>query len=129
MRRALSAFTMLLLVPAMAGCTAGGVTRLEAIPDELAAVTDPLETVPAAAWNSDGDAWFVLTFGSSSCPTEPTKVTQEDDRHFAITLSKHWWPLCTADQGPAAFRIDSPIPRDDSPVTIDLGPGIIIVTL
>lgn len=123
MRRLSIASLALLLVAGVAGCANSlGAVRLDTIPDELASSSDLLDPQPTVAWDPDEDAWLILTYGSSSCPTEPREISETADGSFEITLETSGGPVCTADLGPTAYRVPAPVPRG-TPVTIDLGPG------
>lgn len=123
MRRLSIASLSLLLVAALPGCANSlGAVKLNTIPDELEFSSDLLDPKPTAAWDEDEDALLILTYGSSSCPTEPREISENADGSFVITLESSGGPVCTADLGAAAYRVPSPVPHG-APVTIDLGPG------
>ena len=123
MRRLSIASLALLLVAGVAGCTNSlGAVRLDTIPDELASSSDLLDPQPTVAWDPDEDAWLILTYGSSSCPTEPREISETADGSFEIRLETSGGPVCTADLGPTAYPVPAPVPHG-TPVTIDLGPG------
>ena len=123
MRRLRIASLALLLVAGLAGCANSlGAVRLDTIPDVLTSSSDLLEPQPTVAWDQDEDAWLIVTYGSSSCPTEPREISETADVSFEIRLETSGGPVCTADLGPTAYPVPAPVPHG-TPVTIDLGPG------
>ena len=59
------------------------------------------------AWDDSGEL-LLVTFGSSSCPNEPTKVSVESPTHLVIEISKAGGALCTADIAAKTYTIPAP---------------------
>lgn len=118
----------LILAPALAlvlaGCSGIGAERLDEAPPELDGVASP-EMEPTVVWSDDGESWLFLTFGSSSCPNEPRDIHETGERTFEVTLESAGGLFCTADVGPAMYRVPAPVAPGD-PVTVDLGYGVIV---
>ena len=107
----------------LAGCANSvGAVKLDTIPAGLTSEIDLLDSRPTVVWDGGDDAWLVLTFGSSSCPTEPRELISNPDVSFQLRLESSGGPVCTADLGATAYRMPSPL-KNGTPVTIDLGPG------
>lgn len=79
---------------------------------------------PLVVWSEDGESWLFLTFGSSSCPNEPRDIRETGDRAFEVTLESDGGLFCTADIGPAVYKVPAPV-SPGAPVTVDLGYGAI----
>ena len=113
------------LVFVLAGCSGSSIAeRLSATPSELEGVASP-EMEPAVVWSEDGESWLFLTFGSSSCPNEPRDIRETGDRTFEVTLETTGGFSCTADMGPAMYKVPAPV-SPGAPVTVDLGYGVIV---
>lgn len=123
MKRAALIFVPL-LVFVLAGCSGIGAERLDEAPPELDGVASP-EMEPTVVWSDDGESWLFLTFGSSSCPNEPRDIRETAERAFEVTLESAGGLFCTADIGPAMYRVPAPV-SPGHPVTVDLGYGVIV---
>lgn len=69
--------------------------------------SSPPDTGPAVGWVTDGERFFVTTYGSSSCPTAPTGI-ESGDRGPVVTMTRTGGNACTADFGPASYALDLP---------------------
>jgi hypothetical protein len=69
--------------------------------------THPADTRPTAGWVTEGERFFVTTYGSSSCPTAPTDVEPGPDGPV-VTMTRTGGHSCTADLGPASYALDLP---------------------
>lgn len=101
--------------------------RLTTIPTEIPVPDNPGDTTPLVTWAGvQENDWLVLTWGSSSCPSEPKDVRETAEGAYEIRLEKSggFGLFCTADMAASVYRIPSPVPRG-TPVKIDLGPGTI----
>ena len=121
-RAALIVASVLVLV--LSGCSGSMAERLNETPSELEGLATP-EMEPVVVWSEDGESWLFLTFGSSSCPTEPRDIRETEDRTFEVTLETTGGFSCTADIGPAIYKVPAPI-SPGAPVTVDLGYGVIV---
>ncbi|MFK4762053.1 hypothetical protein ACI3KS_14045 [Microbacterium sp. ZW T5_45] len=111
-----------MLVLALSGCSGSGAERLDKAPPELEGVASP-EMEPTVVWSEDGESWLFLTFGSTSCPNEPRDIRETGERVFEVTLESTGGFFCSADIGPAMYRVPAPV-SPGAPVTIDLGYGV-----
>lgn len=107
-----------------AGCSSNGMERLGETPPELLGAANS-DMDPTVVWSEDGKSWLFLTFGSTSCPTEPREIRETGERTFEVTLESTRGPFCTADIGPAMYRIPAPV-LPAKPVTVDLGFGVVV---
>jgi len=112
------------LVLVLAGCSSSSAERLDEAPLELEGVASP-EMEPTVVWSEDGESWLFLTFGSSTCPNEPRDIRKTGERTFAVTLESTGAISCTADIGPAMYKVPAPA-SPGAPVTVDLGYGVIV---
>lgn len=72
-----------------------------------ALATDPADTGPAVGWVTEGQRFFVTTYGSSSCPTVPTAIEAGADGP-RVRMTTVGGPDCTADLGPTSYALDLP---------------------
>ncbi|WP_222192764.1 hypothetical protein [Modestobacter italicus] len=64
---------------------------------------------PTVAWTEDGSHLVVITFGSSSCPSEPDEVTVVDEQEIEVGISGSFEQSdCTADISPHATVLHVP---------------------
>ena len=64
---------------------------------------------PSVAWAQDGAYLAVITFGSGSCPSGPTRVAVVGDQEIEIGLGAlSEQTTCTADVSPHATVLDVP---------------------
>lgn len=68
------------------------------------------DTSPTVGWVDPGSRFFVMTYGSSTCPTAPTGIEQHGAA-VEVQMRLQGGPACTADLGPAAYALDLPVPR------------------
>ncbi|GGD90081.1 hypothetical protein GCM10007269_35860 [Microbacterium murale] len=80
---------------------------------------------PTVVWSEDGESWLFLTFGSSTCPNEPRDIRETGERAFEVTLEAAGGFSCTADIGPAMYKVPAPV-SPGAPVTVDLGYGVTV---
>jgi hypothetical protein len=81
-----------------------------AVPDTTGPV-GMTDTRPTVGWVDPGDRFFVMTYGSSTCPTAPTGIEQHGAA-VEVEMRLQGGPACTADFGPTAYALDLPVPRD-----------------
>jgi hypothetical protein len=70
-----------------------------------------IDTRPTVGWVDPGDRFFVMTYGSSTCPAAPTGIEQHGAA-VEVEMRIQGGPACTADSGPSAYALDLPAPRD-----------------
>lgn len=81
----------------------------------------PADTAAGVGWNEAGDALYVVTFGSSSCPLVPQAVEQAGGG-LEITLAAAGGAVCTMDIVPTYATVAPPSGvASDAPVTAILG--------
>lgn len=81
----------------------------------------PADTAAGVGWNEAGDALYVVTFGSSSCPLVPQAVEQSGGG-LEITLAAAGGAVCTMDIVPTYATVAPPSGvASDAPVTAILG--------
>ncbi|GMA32508.1 hypothetical protein [Litorihabitans aurantiacus] len=81
----------------------------------------PEETAGGVGWTEAGDALYVITLGSSSCPLVPGQV-ETSGSGVEITLSAAGGAVCTADVVPTYAEVPAPAGlSSDAPVTATLG--------
>lgn len=113
------------LVFVLAGCSGSSIAeRLNEAPSELDGVASP-EMEPTVVWSEDGESWLFLTFGSSSCPNEPRDIRETGGRTFEVALETTGGFSCTADIGPAMYKVPAPV-SPGAPVTVDFGYDVIV---
>jgi len=59
---------------------------------------------PRLSWASDGDSFYLVTWGSGSCPSEPTAITSRPPNIVEVTLESSRG-TCTADIAATTFVI------------------------
>ena len=64
-------------------------------------------TDPTVGWVETGRSFFVMTYGSSSCPDAPTGLSVDGDT-LSVTMTSQGGDVCTADFGPASYSVDLP---------------------
>ena len=80
-----------------------------------------LDPKPTVVWADNGEDWFVITWGSSSCPAAPVSLEETAPGEFTIEIAREGGPICTSDLGPTTFRISAPegvAPGDTVVVTV-----------
>ncbi|TGO06518.1 hypothetical protein SERN_0710 [Serinibacter arcticus] len=81
----------------------------------------PADSAAGVGWNEAGDALYVVTFGSSSCPLVPQTVEQAGGG-LEITLAAAGGAVCTMDIVPTYATVAPPSGvASDAPVTAVLG--------
>lgn len=109
----------------LTGCGSFYSEKFRDIPPEAAGVEfDGLDPQPAVVWAENGEDWFVITWGGSSCPNAPVSLEETAPGEFTIELEREGGPVCTSDLGATTFRISAPdgvTPADT--VVVDVGPG------
>ncbi len=116
------------VVVALCACSTFYSDKFEGIPAEASAHAPDSESgsnQPFVAWDSDGQNWLLITWGSGSCPTAPTAVSETGPGRYVIETATEGGPFCTADLGPTTFVIPAPdgvTPEED--VIVDIGPGV-----
>jgi hypothetical protein len=95
-------------------------------------VTEPARTShgvpdPFVAW-AGGRQLYVITFGSSSCPSLPSLVESSGAHHLNIKLASNLAPgstaSCTADEVATTSTVDLPEAIDvSSPIAVDIDGG------
>lgn len=112
----------------LTGCGTFYSEKLRDLPPEASSVEfDGLDPKPAVVWADNGEDWFVITWGSSSCPNAPVSLDMTAPGQFSIELRSEGGSVCTADLGPTTFRIAAPdgvTPADS--VVVDIGPGTLL---
>lgn len=95
------------LVLSVAGCASPIYTEsIDGVPEDLGTLGAFDESF-RVAWDDSGDLLFV-TFGSSSCPNEPSAVSVESPTHLVIEVSRAGGALCTADVSAKTYTIPFP---------------------
>jgi hypothetical protein len=89
----------------------------------------PTDPDPRAAWAGSGRV-YVITYGSSSCPSIPTSVDAADAHHLVVKTVVHDFfeqdDACTADLGPTTSVVEIPREIDDHhPVLVEID-GVVI---
>ncbi|WIB27843.1 hypothetical protein [Curtobacterium sp. MCSS17_015] len=74
------------------------------------------DTTPTVGWVEPGRRFFVMAYGSSTCPQAPTGIDQRGTS-VEVELRLQGGPACTADFGPTAYALDLPHPT---------GPGTVL---
>lgn len=81
----------------------------------------PADRAAGVGWSEAGDALYVVTFGSSSCPLVPQTVEQAGGG-LEITLAAAGGAVCTMDIVPTYATVAPPSGvASDAPVTAILG--------
>jgi hypothetical protein len=73
------------------------------------------DTTPTVGWVEPGRRFFVMTYGSSSCPHAPTGIDQRGTT-VEVEMRPQGGPVCTADFGPSTYALD--LPRRSDPDTV-----------
>lgn len=109
----------------LTGCGTFYSEKLRDIPPEAASLEfDGMDLEPMVVWADNGEDWFVITWGGSSCPNAPVSLEETAPGEFTIELKLEGGPICTSDLGPTTFRIAAPegVSPTDA-VIVDVGPG------
>lgn len=111
----------------LSGCSKAYIERSPGVPAEATDVDlNQVDPQPIIVWADDGKEWLLVTWGSTSCPSAPKSVTETGPNRFAIELAQEGGFACTADIGPTTFRLMVPPEvNPGSPVTVDIGPGVV----
>ena len=71
----------------LTGCGTFYSEKLRDLPPEASSVEfDGLDPKPAVVWADNGEDWFVITWGSSSCPNAPVSLDMTAPGQFSIEL-------------------------------------------
>lgn len=124
------------MVLLLAGCSgaAGVADRSYAGLPESGGVPPEAEVTgePVAVWVEEGESFAVTTWGSSSCPAEPTSVETTDAGIVEISFETDAEGPCTADLAPTTSEFSVPDDAATSPLVLSLrglGEGPIQVVL
>lgn len=112
----------LLTVLLLAGCSnaQGAADRSYAGLPESGGVPPEAEisTEPVAVWIEEGESFAVTTWGSSSCPAEPTSIETTDAGVVEIEFDTDSDGPCTADLAPTTSEFTVPDDAVASPFVI-----------
>lgn len=113
-RRAFVAVLVLLAVVAVVSLLLG---RHRVIGDEYhgggpgtVSLDGTIDSSPTVGWVHRGSRFFVMTYGSSSCPRAPTGIEQHGAA-VEVEMRRQGGLTCTADFGPTAYALDLPVRR------------------
>lgn len=112
----------LLIVLVLAGCSGdrgvadrsyAGLPEAGGVPPKV-----DVDTEPIAVWVEEGETFAVTTWGSSSCPAEPTSIETTDAGVVEILFDIDSDGPCTADLAPATSEFTVPDGAATSPLVI-----------
>ena len=80
------------------------------------------DTPGGAGWSVDGTELYVVTFGSSSCPTVANEITVVEGASLAVELIETGGAVCTADYSPTTSTVAVPDGIDNAvPQVLTIG--------